>query len=127
MGDAEVADEFAAVECPGKVGETQAPVAHRPGHAEAGGGDLVASQKLLDDVFQARIILGRKSLFARICQLSIGEVIQRQVNLGAAHVSGQNHLSLSKTPQPSPSVGGRSAAAALSRNRVSIPLAGQIS
>ena len=125
--DAEVDRELVAVQGPGKVGEAQAAVAHRAGHAEAGRGYLVRAQKLFYDLFQAGVFLGRKALVAGVLKLSIDKVIQRQVSLGAAYVARQNHLSLSKTPQPSSFAGGKSAAAALSRIKVSIPLEGQIS
>ena len=55
------------------------------------------------------------------------ETMWAGVEFVAAFIAGQNHRSLSRTPQPSPLGAGRSAAAALSRNRVSIPLEGQIS
>ena len=57
--DAEAGRELAAVQGPGQVGQAQAAVAHRAGHAEAGRGHLVRAQKLLDDLFQAGVILGR--------------------------------------------------------------------
>ncbi len=121
-----LADELAAVQGPGQVGEAQAAVAHRAGHAEAGRSDLGRAEKLLDDLFQPGVVFGRKALIAGGFQFSIDKVIQRQMNLGAAYIARQNHLSLSKTPQPSPSVAGKSAAAALSNIKVSIPLEGQI-
>jgi len=119
--------QFAAIDRPRQVGEPQAPVPHGTGHTKASCGRLVGADKLFNDFFQAGVFLGCVSLLPLILQFPECKVVQRQVNLGAAHVAGQNHLSLSRTPRPSPSVAGRSAAAALSKNSVSIPLEGQMS
>ncbi len=124
--DAETDRQLAAVQRPGKVGKAQTAIAHRAGHAKAGRRHLGCAEKLPDDLFQAGVVFGRIPLIARGYRFSIDKVIQRQVNLGAAYISRQNHLSLSKTPQPSASVAGNSAAAALSNMNVSIPLEGHI-
>jgi hypothetical protein len=123
----EAGGELAAIEGPGKVGEAQAAVADRAWNAEAGGGDFFCAEKVFDDDFEAGIILGFVDLVACGFQLAVGKVIQPKVDLGAAYISRQDHLSLSKNPQPSPLVAGKSAAAALSRISVSIPLEGQMS
>ena len=57
--NAEVDGQLAAVQGPGQVGEAQAAVAHRAGHAKAGRRHLVRAQKLFNDLFQSGIVLGR--------------------------------------------------------------------
>src|SRR5208282_5147254 len=84
--DGEAGSQLAAVQGPGQVGQAQAAVAHRAGHAEAGRMNLVRAQKLFDDLFQAGVVPGLNLLIARINQFSIDKVVQRQVNLGAANV-----------------------------------------
>ncbi len=109
--------QLAAVQRPGQVGQAKTTVAHRARHAKTGRSHFVGGQKLFYDLFQAGVFLGRILLISVLLQFSIGKIKQRQIDLGAAYVARQNHRSLSKTPQPSPSVAGRRAAAALSRNQ----------
>ena len=46
------------------IGEAETTVAHRSGHAETGRGDLVRAQKLLYDLFEAGVFLGRYTVVA---------------------------------------------------------------
>src|ERR1700758_4106344 len=110
--DPAICCKVAAVDRPRQIREAKAPGAYWPRHAKTGSGDLRRAQKLFYDLFKPAVTLGRIALIAVMCELSVGKVVQRQVNFGASYVACQNHLALSKIPRPSPSVAGRSAAAA---------------
>ena len=58
MLDGEAGGELAAVQGPGQIGQAQSAIADGAGDAEAGGGDFVGAEELLDDDFKAGVILG---------------------------------------------------------------------
>ena len=60
--DLQIARQLAAVQRPGQVGQAQPPLAHRPRHAKTRRRHLLRNHKLLHDLFQPRILLGRELL-----------------------------------------------------------------
>ncbi len=117
MLDIERLGQRMAVQLPGQVGKAESPGLHRPGHAETGRRQLFASvvalgQKLRHHFAESGKLVGGILLVPFVRKVSVLEIIQSQVNLGASHVSGKNHRVISRWPLPSPSGAGSSAAAA---------------
>ncbi len=118
--DVEAGRQLARVEHPGKIGEPQTAAAHWTGNTEAGRGDFgvgAFGEEAGHDFLKPAVLVGGVALIANVNQLAVLERIQREVNLGAADVTGENHLAISKLPAPfAPGVGRWAAAAESSRN-----------
>src|SRR5580658_4403 len=102
----------------------------RPRHAEACGrnfGVRAFAQKTSNNFLEPVEFVSWVALVANVHQLAALECVQRQINLGAAHVPGENHLAISSAPVPSALGRGRCAAAAASSKNSSRPLCGCIS
>ncbi len=95
VADLQALGQLAAVESPWQIGQPQPSLAHRPRHAEAGRRHFFRDDELPHDLFQPGVILRRKLLVARVFQLTIGKVVERQMHFRAAHIASQNHSSLS--------------------------------
>src|ERR1700761_5581153 len=107
---------------------------HWSRHAETGSqhigrlthGLLALYEKRLDHLHQAGIIARVEFLFMDRHQLPTVKFAKRQVDLGAANISGKNHRWISSRPTPSAPTGGNAAAAAVSSSSVMRLLAGRI-
>ncbi len=94
--DAECVGQVVLVEAPGEVGELDLAVADGAGAAEAGGGDLLAfagGEEVRGYGFERGILVRGKLLVAHGLQLACGEVIEREMDLGAAYIACENHAS----------------------------------
>src|SRR5450631_3653178 len=130
MFDLEIDPKLVGIEYPGKIGQLQPAMAYRTRHSKTSRQHVDRQperlfafiEKCFHDLHQARKIPGMILVIVRSQQLSIVKLAQGQVDLGAAHVPGQNHREISNLPTPSARGGGNAAAAAASSSRVMRPV-----
>src|SRR5262249_24007428 len=89
------------VDEPGQVWSDRAAFDDRTGDAETRCKDLIVwdGQKLIDNRFEARVPLARKTMLAVQRQGAAGRVEQAEVCLCATNITGKNHGELESLKQ----------------------------
>jgi hypothetical protein len=95
--DSEGPRQIVRIDAPGKISELDAESANRSGKTETGGDDLslcadIVGKKLVDDSVERSELAGGELLGPNAAELAAFEVIQREVDFGAAYVTSKDHL-----------------------------------